>query len=179
MSLVAMLRCNTSSNFLSFALVFWLHNFVSSSLWLLRRAEYWLDGKTDKPVLFMLGPTYEVIHYGFQMDSELNSMSQNSPFFAPRCKIQVWVTIGQGDRPPTDQVVKTPAPYLFTLFHSRPSPSSASDLQGLLSTYPHGAACPQDLFFWDQQVVETYKLHWQKAKRTSPHCSNTRACQSE
>ena len=55
MSLVAMLRCNTSSNFLSFALVFWLHNFVSLSLWLLRRAEYWLDGKTDKPVLFIFG----------------------------------------------------------------------------------------------------------------------------
>ena len=35
----------------------------------------------------------------FKLDSHLNSVSQNSPFFTPRCKIQVWATIGQGERP--------------------------------------------------------------------------------
>ena len=36
----------------------------------------------------MLGPTDEVI-VDFKMDSELNSVSQNSPFFIPKCKIQL------------------------------------------------------------------------------------------
>ena len=34
------------------------------------------------------------------MDSEVNSVSQNTPVFTPRCKIQGWATIDQGDRPP-------------------------------------------------------------------------------
>ena len=105
------------------------------------------------------------------MDSELNSVSQNSPFFTPMCKVQVWATIGQGDRTPTDQVVKIPEHSLFSLSHSTPSTPSTSDLQGLLSTSPHGAACFQDLFFWVQKAVESCKLHWQQAQRTSPHCS--------
>ena len=60
----------------------------------------------------------------FNMDAELNSVSQNSPFFTPRCKIKVWATIGQGDRPPADQVVKTQEHSLFSLSHSTPSTPS-------------------------------------------------------
>ena len=74
----------------------------------------------------------------FKLDSELNSVSQNSPFLTPRCKMQVWATIGQADRPPADQVVKTPAPALFSFSHSTPSVPPTSDLQGLLSTFPTG-----------------------------------------
>ena len=71
----------------------------------------------------------------FKMDSELNSVSQNSPFFTPRCKIQVWATIGQGDRPPADQVVRTTEPSLFSPSHWMPPNLTApmSDLQVLHS----------------------------------------------
>ena len=48
---------------LHICLIHW--TFVSLSLWLLRRAEYWLDGKSFL-YLDMLGPTDEVIHCGFQ-----------------------------------------------------------------------------------------------------------------
>ena len=48
-----------------------------------------------------------------------------------------------------------------------------------LSTSPHRAACPQDLFFWAEQAVESYKLPWQQIQITSTHCSDTRFCQSE
>lgn len=34
----------------------------------------------------LLWPTDEVLHCRFQIDSELNWVSQNSPFFAPRCE---------------------------------------------------------------------------------------------
>ena len=81
--------------------------------------------------------------------------------------------------PPAGQVVKTKEHSLFALFHSTPSTPSTLDLQGLLSTSPHGVACLQDPFFWAQQAVESCKLHWQQAQRTSPHCSDTRSCQSE
>ena len=114
----------------------------------------------------------------FKMDSELNSVSQNSPFFTPRCRIQVWATIGQGDRPPADQVVKTPEHSMFSLslnaLYSFNFGSSRAPLH-----LPHGAACLLDPFFWAQQAVESCKLHWQQAQRTSPHCSDTRSCQSE
>ena len=106
-------------------------------------------------------------------------VSQNSPFFTPRCKIQVWATIGQGDGLPADQIIKTQEHSLFALSHSMPSTPSPLDLQGLLSTFPHGVACLQDPFFRAQQAVESYKLHWQQAQRTSPHCGNTRSCKSE
>ena len=68
---------------------------------------------------------------------------------------------------------------LFSLSHLTPSTPSTSDLQGLPSTSPHGAVCLQDLFFWAQQAVVNYKLHWQQAQRTSPHCSDMRSCLSE
>ena len=35
----------------------------------------------------------------FKMDSELNSMSQNSPFFTPRCKIQIWAILSGWQNP--------------------------------------------------------------------------------
>ena len=73
----------------------------------------------------------------FKIDSELNSVSQNSPFVTPRWKIQVWATISQGD-PPPNQVVKTPALSLFPLSHSTPSTHSTSALPGLLSASPTG-----------------------------------------
>ena len=50
----------------------------------------------------------------FKMDW-VNSVPQNSPFFTPRCRIQVWATIGQGDRHSADQVVKSPEHTLFSL----------------------------------------------------------------
>ena len=68
---------------------------------------------------------------------------------------------------------------MFLFSHSTPPTPSTLDLQGLLSTSPHGAACLQDPFFWAQQAVVSCKLHWQQAQRTSPHCSDTRSCQSE
>ena len=124
-------------------------------------------------------PQMKSIIVDFKMNSALSSVSQNSPFLTPRCKIQVWATIGQSDRPPADQVVKTPEHSLFALSHSTPSTSSTLDLRGLLSTSPLRAACPQDLLFWAQQAVESCKLHWQQAQRTSPNCSDSRSRQSK
>ena len=57
---------------------------------------------------------------------EYDTLSLNSPFFTPRCKIQLWATTGQGDRPPSDQIVKTPVPSLFFLCHLTPSIPSTS-----------------------------------------------------
>ena len=51
-------------------------------------------------------PQMKLIIVDFKMDLEWNS-----PFFTPRCNIQVWATIGQGDRPPADQVVKPQSIY--------------------------------------------------------------------
>ena len=94
-------------------------------------------------------------------------------------QILVSATTGQGDRPPADQVVKTPEHSLFALSYSMPSTPSTLDLQGLLSTSPTGLRALKMCFsFWAQQAVENCKLHWQQAQRTS-HCSNTRSCQSE
>ena len=105
----------------------------------------------------------------FKVDFEPNSVSQNSPFFTPRCKIQVWATIDHGERPPCWSSSQNPSAFLVRSLSLNVLCSSTSDLQGLLSTSPHGAA---------QQAVENCKLPWQQAQRTSPHCSNTRSCQS-
>ena len=43
-------------------------------------------------------PQMKLFIVDFKMDSELNSMSQNSPFFTHEFKIQLWASIGQGDR---------------------------------------------------------------------------------
>ena len=114
----------------------------------------------------------------FKIDSELNSVSQNSPFVTPRWKIQVWATISQGD-PPPQSGSQNPSAFIvpslsLNALYSFNFGSSRAPLR-----LPHRAACPQDLFFWAQQVVESYKLHCQQAQRTSPHCSDTRSCQSE
>ena len=49
------------------------------------------------------------------MDSEQNSVSQNSALFTPSSKIQLWATIGQGDRPPSDQTEGGLSALLFWL----------------------------------------------------------------
>ena len=74
----------------------------------------------------------------------------------------------------SDQIVKTPVPSLFFSSHSMPSTPSTSYLQGLISISPHGAVCPQDLFFRAKQLrrAASCKLHLQHAWRTSPHCSD-------
>ena len=128
----------------------------------------------------LLGPTDEVIHCGFQNGfwtelsvpefPILHTLVQNSGlsyYWAG------WQT------PHWSESLKPKSIYYCLLSHSTPSTPSTSDLQGLLFTSPHGAACLQDPFFWAQQAVESCKLHWQQAQRTSPHCSDTRSCQSE
>ena len=69
----------------------------------------------QQPPLCCWDPQMKLLIVDFKMYSELNSVTQNSPVLTPRCndcqETQLWVIIGQGDRPPTDQVVKTPAKY--------------------------------------------------------------------
>ena len=68
--------------------------------------------------MMLLGPTDEVVHCGFQNGLWTELSVPEFPIFTPRCKIQLWTTVGQSDRPPADQMVKTPAPSLFSLSHN-------------------------------------------------------------
>ena len=162
-------------------------------MWKMLLTEGYLLSSTDKlcSILWwkakntsnsMLGPTDEIIHCGFSQKWTLNWTQSlripHSSHLGAEFRFE-WATIGHGDRPPADQVVKSPEHSLFYLTHSTPSTPSTSDLQRLRSTSPHGAACLQDPLFWAQQAVESCKLPWQQAQRTSSHCSNMRSCQSE
>ena len=115
----------------------------------------------------------------FKMDSELNSVSQNSPFYTPRCRIQVWATIGQGDRPPAPLSLNTH--YFFNFGSSRaplhlpprgclPSrslllgPTSCGELQAAL------AAGPKDCSSTAATQGPTNLRIWGTPCRLAPSC---------
>lgn len=85
--------------------------------------------------------------------SELNSVPQNYPVFTPRCKdcseTQFWTAIGQSNSPPSDKVVKAPAP---------------SIVQSLLQLVSLCAACPLNFLL-------SSPCQW-----TSLDSSNARSC---
>ena len=83
------------------------------------------------------------------MDSELNSVSQNSSVFTPRCKFSCQFQLVRVSD--ASQTVKTPVASIVLFVH--------------LS--PHRAACPQVLFFWmtpGLAVAESCQLYFQQAK---------------
>ena len=89
----------------------------------------------------------------FKMDSELNSVSQNSPVFTPRCKFSFEPLLVRVTDPPSNQTVIQLFP-LCPLFSTTP-----------LHLSPYRAACPQALFSWillGLTAAESCKLHFQQ-----------------
>ena len=90
----------------------------------------------------------------FKMDSELNSVSQNSPFFTHAEFRFELLLVRVTDSP---LIVKTPEHTLFSLSHSTLLYFFNFGTSRAPLHLPHRAACPQDLFFWAQQAGESCK----------------------
>ena len=70
----------------------------------------------DSPcVEWFISSLEQSVTMDFKMDSELNSVSQNSP--VTLVEIQLWATIDQDDKTPIDQIVKTPAASFVLAVH--------------------------------------------------------------